>query len=70
MAWRFVTSNKPQRKDEVFVLNGGTFVMKLYAGAIPRPKDFARQLCEHLNQHYTCEDCGRPDHICALDNQC
>lgn len=47
--WRYVTSNKPQRKGEVFIQRDGKFVLKVYAESVPNPTKFAAHLCDYLN---------------------
>lgn len=50
MNWRTVTSKKPQRKGEVFILYGDVFVMKVYAGSVDDPQAFADAICKGLQR--------------------
>ena len=50
MNWRTVTSKKPRREGEVFILYGDVFVMKVYAGSVDDPQAFADAICKGLNR--------------------
>lgn len=47
--WRIVTSPKPQRAGEYFIMRGEKFVLKLYRDAVPDPTAFTRRLIFWLN---------------------
>lgn len=48
--WRVVTSNKPRRKGEAFVVNGNRFVLKVYKDGVDDPVEFAHYLARQFNQ--------------------
>lgn len=50
MSWRIVTSDKPRRQGEVFLLNGGTFVLKIYKDSVPDPLSLGRYLVRQFNK--------------------
>lgn len=47
--WRFVTSRKPARQGEAFLLRGEVFTMKIYRDAAPDVEEFAGWLVDQLN---------------------
>lgn len=48
--WRVVTSKKPARQGEAFILRNGSFVIKIYKDACPEGAEtFAIWLATQLN---------------------
>lgn len=48
--WRAVTSPKPRRVGEAFVMRGDTFVLKVYKGSVPDTMALARYLARQFNK--------------------
>lgn len=48
--WHVVTSKKPNRIGEAFIMRNGKFVLKVYKDApVPDPEGFAKTLAHLLN---------------------
>lgn len=49
--YRVVTSTKPQRQGEAFILRNNKFFLKVYRDVPCGAEYFARNLCRLLNRH-------------------